>query len=251
MEKLRRPGCLLAGCLQVLFASTAHSDHAWNDYHWATTSKPIALQVVDSVTEDWGNQLVEAISQWSQSIVLSPVITDDDEKMKTRKDCVMINGKLHICNARYGSTGWLGQTVIGFDANGHIDKARIRLNDSYAQQWNLEKKNHVMCHEMGHVFGLAHTSQDGSSQQSCMDLAYNDPMSQWPNQHDFVQLMQIYAHMDSYNSYDDGSGLIADVSALSDPIKGKRVSNGPKYEIWLAPREDGGFWIHHILLATE
>jgi hypothetical protein len=242
---------LFAVCLAVFYSTLVYADHAWNDYHWATITKPIPLPVIDNVTEDWDYHLVEAISQWSQSIVFSPWLIESDNRVKTRKDCLMATGRLRVCNYKYGATGWLGHTVIGFDQNGHIDKARVRLNDSYAQYWNMVSKNHVVCHEMGHVFGLAHTSGDGSSQQTCMDLAYQDPLSQWSNQHDFVQIVQIYAHHDTYNSYDDGSGLNADALDESEPEKGKLVSRGPKHEIWLSPRSDGGFWIHYILLANE
>jgi len=177
MYKSRLLVCLVSTYVSVFLSTVAYADHSWNDYHWATISKPFTLQVIDSVTEDWDYQLVESISQWSQSIVLNPTITSYNDKVKTRKDCTIANGQLRVCNYKYGITGWLGQTVIGFDQNGHIDKARSRLNDSYSQFWTLEKKNHVMCPEMGHVFGLAHTSQDGSSQESCMDLS-NDPLSQ-------------------------------------------------------------------------
>jgi len=225
MYKSRLFVCLVI--ISVLLARLAYADHSWNDYHWATVSKPFTLQVISSVTEDWDYQLVESISRWSQSIVLNPTITSYDNKVKTRKDCAMVNGQLRICNASYGVTGWLGQTVIGFDQNGYIDKARSRLNDSYSQFWTFEKKNHVMCHELGHVFGLAHTSQDGSSQESCMDLS-NDPLSQWPNQHDYVQILQLYAQKHFNNSYDDGSGASNDSSEGNsvEPVEGEAFFAG-------------------------
>jgi hypothetical protein len=238
--------------LSVVFSTSIYADHSWNDYHWASISKPITLQVVDSATQEWDMQLNEALNRWSQSIALEPTVTSYDDKVKTRKDCPMVNGQLRVCNYAYGITGWLGQTVIGFDRNGHIDKARSRLNDSYSQYWTSEKKNHIMCHELGHVFGLWHTSEDGSSQQSCMDLS-NDPASQWPNRHDYVQLLKIYAGKHFYNSYDDGAGgqTLDSQGSIVEPAKGERVLRGPNHEVWVAPREDGGYWVHHIVLAPE
>lgn len=55
---------------------------------------------------------------------------------------------------------------------------------------------HVMCQEIGHTTGLGHTSEDGSSQQTCMDYS-QDPGSTAPNAHDYAQLESIYAHLDS------------------------------------------------------
>jgi len=92
-----------------------------------------------------------------------------------------------------------------------------------------------------------------------------DPASQWPNQHDYDMLMQVYAHPDAYNSYDDGSvsggdggvcnsppgkGCNRNGAAVAEvPPMGVRVVRNRHREIWVAPRSDGGLWIHHIRLV--
>lgn len=60
-----------------------------------------------------------------------------------------------------------------------------------------------MCQEVAHTFGLGHQSEDGSSQNSCMDYFSNTGVnagsteSTKPNKHDFDQLGLIYGHLDS------------------------------------------------------
>ncbi len=100
----------------------------------------------------------------------------------------------------------------------------------------------------------------------------SDPNSISPNAHDYSQLADIYAHLDSYNSYDEGSvdgesgGSTcnappgkgcnkpnAGVGLGSDglPPMGVRVHKGQYEEIWVASRPDGGLWIHHIRLVPD
>ena len=63
-----------------------------------------------------------------------------------------------------------------------------------------------MCQEIGHTFGLDHQSEDGSSQDTCMDYFSNTGanagsiLSTHPNQHDYDQLVTIYTHLDSSNT---------------------------------------------------
>jgi len=129
-----------------------------------------------------------------------------------------------------------------------------------------------MCQEIGHVFGLGHTSTNGSSQGTCMDYS-QDPGSISPNQHDYDTLAAIYSHMDSYNSFDQGSEPPPDdggddggcnappgrgcnkagvgPGAGGPPPMGVRVYGDEHQEIWVAARSGGGLWIHHIRLVPD
>ncbi|WP_308368282.1 MULTISPECIES: hypothetical protein [unclassified Microbulbifer] len=255
--------CKLAfGLLISTLSAGAAADHSWGNYHWARNTSSFDLQVVDSVTSDWQSELNNTLSQWSSSSVLNLAITSGDDTSNTRKRCPMVTGQMRVCNAAYGNNGWLGLASIGLDSNGHIDQGTAKVNDTYSSYWQDQtEKNHVMCQEVGHVFGLGHTSEDGSSQSTCMDYS-NDPNSQWPNQHDYQMLSDIYNHLDSYKSYDDG-GSSDGGSCNAPPGKGcNKNSNGAvplgvrvhrdhDREVWVAARNDGGLWVHHIRRVPE
>jgi len=245
----------------ALLTSTTNASHSWNNYHWARTSNPFTLRVVDSVSSDWQTQFDDSLSYWGASGVLDLSVVRSDESKKARKRCTMVGGQMRVCNAAYGRNGWLGRATIGLDTNGHIDQGRAQVNESYSSYWDVTaEKNHVMCQEIGHVFGLGHTSVDGSSQGTCMDYS-TDSNSQWPNGHDYDQLAGIFGHLDSYNSFDGESssggggcnappGRGCNKMGLTVPM-GVLVHKGPGHEIWVASRPDGGLWIHHVRLAPR
>lgn len=259
----------LAGMVMAFSVTYSHADHSWNDYHWARTQNPFTLQVIDSVTSDWQYAMDESLNRWASAGVIAFTNAASDDSTRTRKQCRMSKGQVRVCNANYGANGWLGLATIGFDSQGHIDRGTAKVNDTYSGSWSSEdRKNHVMCQEIGHVFGLGHTSEDGTSQKTCMDYSW-DPDSQWPNQHDYDQLVAQYLHLDTYNSYagaggseepDTGTcnsppgkgcnknannGVVANI-----PPMGIRVVKGKHHEIWVAPRADGGLWVHHIRLVS-
>ncbi len=116
----------------------------------------------------------------------------------TGKRCRATAGRVEVCSAAYGRNGWLGLASISLNGN-HITQGTVKVNDTYfalAQYDNPQERAHVMCQEIGHTFGLGHTSEDGSTQNTCMDYSQGST-STAPNAHDDDQLNAIYGHLDS------------------------------------------------------
>ncbi len=189
----------------AIFPINSYANHSWNNYHWARTSNPFTLTVVDSNTSDWDGYFNTANADWSNSSVMDLVGEQGNEASNARKRCVMISGKIHSCNASYGFNGWLGLASINISGS-HITQGSSKMNDSYFSSStynNPNEKLHVMCQELGHTFGLGHTSEDGSSQNTCMDYFSNtganagSTLSTRPNQHDYDMLASIYQHLDA------------------------------------------------------
>jgi hypothetical protein len=234
---------------------SAQASHTWNNYHWARNTSSFTLQVIDSNTSDWNDELNLALSQWSQSSKLSMVITSSDDSKRTRRQCRAVTGKVRSCNDAYGNNGWLGLASINLDSNGHISQGTSKMNDSYSSSFaSQDERRHVMCQELGHTLGLGHTSEDGSSQGTCMDYSQS-PNSTAPNQHDYDQLASQYNHLDSYNSA-AGTSVIAAITMdrgqtemAGEAPMGVRIRKGVFDETWVSPDGKGGIWVHHIVLA--
>lgn len=235
-------------------ALTASASHSWGNYHWARTAQNFTLQVIDSTTPDWDGELAQTLTDWSKSGAFDLVVTSSDDSSRTRKRCTAVTGQIRVCNAAYGNNGWLGLASINIDSSGHITKGTAKVNDSYSSYFAVQdERDHVMCQEVGHLFGLGHTSENGSSQNTCMDYS-SSPNSTRPNAHDYSQLDSIYAHLDSYNSYaaigasGAGQGASSSATAGQNPM-GMRIRKGVFDEVWAAPDGAGGVWVHHVTLA--
>jgi hypothetical protein len=252
MNNKLRKALVIAVVAAAATPLSSMADHSWGNYHIARDTSSFTLKVVDSVTAEWQTELGDSINQWSQSNYLDLVVDSSDDSSRTRRRCATVAGQMRVCNAAYGQTGWAGLASIGIDANGHIDEGTAKMNDTYGP-YPQAFKNQVMCQEIGHVLGLGHTSEDGSSQKTCMDYADDPTDSQAPNAHDYQQLATIYGHLDSYNSYDDGTGGTTPCKGKkcnkAAPPMGVRVKTGKNYEMWAVGRPDGGMTIHHVFLV--
>jgi hypothetical protein len=213
----------------AVFPSGANANHSWNGYHWARTSNPFTIKLGDNVSGLWDGMLVTASSDWSQSTVLDTTIVAGGTRPKT---CRPTSGRVEVCSASYGNTGWLGVAQVWLSGS-HITQGTVKNNDYYFgsstyQYNNTAEMQHVICQEIGHTFGLDHQSTDGTSLNTCMDYYHNtsasDTKSTHPNQHDYDELVTIYTHLDSTTTI--GSAPAAPASGdLESPSEwGKLVS---------------------------
>jgi hypothetical protein len=139
----------------------------------ARTANPFTLTVVDSNTSDWDDNLSSALSDWStRQTVMDVARGTADDSTRARKQCRMVRGQIRSCNAAYGFNGWLGLASINI-SGGHITHGTAKMNDSYFNSGSYDEtaRQHVMCQEIGHDFGLDHQDESGADLNACMDYS--------------------------------------------------------------------------------
>lgn len=184
--------------IAFLVPISASAFHSWGGYHWARTSNPFTLPVGDNVTGVWDPVLTTSISDWSVSSVLDLSWRAGGT---SPKPCRATSGRVEVCAAKYGKTGWLGIAQIWVTGL-HITQGIVKNNDTYfstATYNTTPWRNLVMCQEIGHSFGLDHQDEDFSNANlnTCMDYTSDPESNQHPNAHDYEELENIYAHLDS------------------------------------------------------
>ncbi len=184
------------------------ASHSWNNYHWARTTPSFNLKLGDNLTSIWDPYLITTSIDWTTSTVLNTEIVPT----KSNSNCRVTNGRVEVCNRKYGNTGWLGIAQIWISGR-HITQGTVKVNDTYfdtATYNTTPWRNLVMCQEVGHMFGLSHQNENSNNANlgTCMDYtndpdggtggaSQNDPSNEHPNTHDYNQLVTIYTHLDS------------------------------------------------------
>jgi hypothetical protein len=213
----RRPVlAVAAGGLALLSLSTlvlpAEASHSWGNYHWGRTSNPFTVQLGNNLSRFWQPYLSTTAWDWSQSSVLDAVVATG---RTTSGRCAPSVGRVEVCNSAYGQNQWLGIAQVWVSGS-HITQGVVKMNDTYfrlARYNNSVWRNHVMCQEVGHTFGLDHQDESGLALGTCMDYAPNPSGSQHPNAHDYAQLESIYGHNDSVNTVGVSSSAAARATA--------------------------------------
>jgi hypothetical protein len=245
-------GVLVSGVL----ASTAAASHSWGKYHWARTSTSFTLAVGDNVTSAWDSYLNEAITDWNPSSVLN--LTKVTGRT-TGATCAPTSGRIEVCNAAYGTNGWLGVAQIWITKGSHIAQGTAKMNDTYFNQAQYNTpawRRLVMCQEVAHDFGLDHQDENFNNTNlgSCMDYTSDpdggaggasatDPSNEHPNAHDFEQLLKIYGHLDRFSSV--GSAALSPAAAAVAVDRTDRISDSTIVRHYA----DGSRVVTHVLWA--
>jgi hypothetical protein len=263
---LFRPGAVLrTGVAVAVCATLAPGSHSWGGYHWARTSNTFTLKLGDNLTSaDWKSHLSQTSQDWNSGQG-TPVLTAIVVGPSNHKRCAMVAGTTQVCNGNYGNNGWLGLASINITGGVHITQGSAKMNDTYfntATYNNPNEREHVMCQEVAHTFGLDHQSTNGTSQNTCMDYFSNtganagSTLSTKPNAHDFDELKTIYAHVDGTSTVSPASAVSSssDVDITEDPNSwGKLVSqsNNGHSSTYEKSNRDGSMTITHVYWAAE
>lgn len=89
--------------------ASASATHSWNNYHWARSSNPFELKLGDNVAADWDSYLGTTSADWTKSAVLDTRIVAGSTSARR---CRATSGRVEVCNAKYGQTGWLGVAQV-------------------------------------------------------------------------------------------------------------------------------------------
>ena len=224
-------------------ASVAAANHSWGNYHWARTANPFTLQLGDNLSGSWDPLLAQASSDWSKSTVLDTVVVPGQAKGKCRPTA----GRVEVCNGNYGYNGWLGLAQIWLSGS-HITQGTTKMNDSYLSSgYSAVNKQHVICQEVGHTFGLDHQDESGADLNTCMDYSsqLDNPS---PNQHDYDQLVTIYAHLDSFTTVGAAVSTGLAGSEHASPVAVERSDRLASSTI-VEEYADGSKLVTHVLWA--
>jgi hypothetical protein len=239
----RSVGLLSVVAAVIAFQSSPSANHSWGGYHWARTGNPFTVALGDNVSSTWDGHLTIASQDWSASGVLDTVVAPGGAKPR---NCRPTAGRVEVCNATYGNTGWLGVAQIWITDGTHITQGTVKLNDTYfnTPSYNSSAwRQFVACQEIGHTFGLDHQDENFSNTNlgTCMDYT-NDPdgsrfgqlSNEHPNKHDYDELVTIYNHLDSFSTVGAATSSAAP-AVLDNPSEWgqlMKVSRGGKVQVF-------------------
>lgn len=256
------------GAAGISASNLALANHAWGNYHWARSTPQFTLKLGNNLTTSaWTARLSQTSNDWNAGN--TPVLTAIVAGGTSARTCKMVPGTTQVCNASYGNNGWLGLASININGD-HITQGTAKMNDTYFNTTtynNVNEREHVMCQEVAHTFGLGHQSEDGSSQNSCMDYFSNtganatSTVSTKPNAHDFSLLNTIYSHLDSTTTVAATPGAVgsaakggANVDISDDPNSWgalmKQSANG-RASTYQRHNDDGSITLTHVFWTNE
>jgi hypothetical protein len=248
----RAIGASAALVFAAALSSTVSADHAWGDYHWARTANPFTIALGDNVTTVWDGHLRAAAADWTTSNVLDTIVVTGQAR---NKQCRPEAGRAEVCNASYGNNGWLGIAQI-WASGSHITKGAVKMNDTYfnTPQYNTSAwRQFVVCQEVGHIFGLDHQDEVFTNPNlgTCMDYTNNPTPNQEPNAHDYEQLEEIYAHLDTTTTIgaDAPRGNGVDLDNPSEWGRLMKTSHGGRTQTFERDFGQGRTLITHVIWA--
>lgn len=149
------------------------------------------MTLINALTEQWHPYFDLAVTNWDNgtpdSLTLTSIVSRPDP------DCSPMQGMIKVCNGNYGNTEWKGINEI-MVKNNLIISSVAKINDYYSKVYSDGESRYLLCHEIGHGFGLPHADENFNNRDlgTCMDYTMRPESNQLPNRQDYELLLQMY-----------------------------------------------------------
>lgn len=180
--------------LPPYFSNDWGGAHSTTDFsRWRSEGKGLGLTVQNALSSDWDTYFERAILDWNSG---SPDALDLSVTKADAPDpqCSPIRGIMKVCNNYYGGTGWTGLNEVYYDEKGYITYSVAKMNENYLNNAKTDERQYVMCHELGHGFGLPHRDETINNEDlgTCLDYTNRPEANQHPDSVDFENLASLY-----------------------------------------------------------
>ena len=166
--------------------------YAWRSQY---ASRGLHLTVLDALSDDWKPQFDLALSEWDNGIPDALSLTT--KKVSHDLECFPKTGFIKVCNVDMGNNGYDSITET-FLKNNKIIWSVSKINDYYMKNENADRKQYVMCHELGRSFGFLNKNNNSSdiNTQTCMDVTEEYSSHRSPGISQFSMLAKVYGIVD-------------------------------------------------------
>mmetsp|Transcript_21898 Transcript_21898/g.50440 ORF Transcript_21898/g.50440 Transcript_21898/m.50440 type:complete len:271 (+) Transcript_21898:1720-2532(+) len=136
-------------------------------------------------------------------------------------NCTSVPGFTKVCSGNYSDTSWKGINEWVILSPGRtIQSSRARMNEYYVnpaasgptndneeRQAIEDEAQYVMCHELGHAWGLVHTDEDFDNEDTgnCLDYTRSPGTNKEPGQVNLDILAGLYGTPDAADDGDDNN----------------------------------------------
>jgi len=190
-----------------------------NTWEIDDSANHLDMIVLNALQSPWYPYFYKAVGDWDDGALEETNIPDvlelESQVVEYDYNCTEVVGFVKVCNGNYQETGWRGindlvrvttTTALG-DTTTYLISSRARMNDYYVNpavtdnggdaaeiSTVYDDSQYVMCHELGHAWGLLHTDEDFDNADTfnCMDYTRNSRDNQQPGTESLAQLAQMY-----------------------------------------------------------
>lgn len=161
-------------------------------YEWDNDGKGLDLELFNALDDNWQEEYEIALNDWENGTPDS--LTLSTKRVEVDNACTPVDGVMKVCNGNYGDKGWLGINELVIINKKKIKNSVAKMNEFYLNNADFIKRRYVMCHEIGHGFGLPHTDENFQNKDlgDCLDYTNTPKNNLLPGTVNYNKLQVLY-----------------------------------------------------------